>query len=46
MVYVRCGPEGQKPTKSKAAAKPRAKAAPKAAPKPVQPPIQQAPPAR
>ena len=38
MVYVRCGPEGQKPTKSKAGAKPRPK--PKAAPKPVQPPIQ------
>jgi hypothetical protein len=42
MVYVRCGAEGQKPPKSKAAAKPRPKAAPK--PKPVQPPIQQAPP--
>lgn len=40
MVYVRCGPEGQKPTKSKAAAKPRPKAAPKTAPRPVQPPIQ------
>lgn len=40
MVYVRCGPEGQKPTKSKAAARPRSKAAPKAGPKPVQPPIQ------
>ncbi|HEY4143187.1 MAG TPA: hypothetical protein VGM57_17350 [Pseudolabrys sp.] len=40
MVYVRCGPEGQKPTKSKAAAKPRPKAAPKTAPKPVQPPVQ------
>jgi hypothetical protein len=38
MVYVRCGPEGQKPPKAKAGAKPRPK--PKAAPKPVQPPIQ------
>lgn len=46
MVYVRCGPEGQKPPRSKAAAKPRPKAAPKSAPRPVQPPIQQAPPAR
>lgn len=46
MVYVRCGPEGQKPPRSKAAAKPRPKAAPKAAPRPVQPPIQGAPPAR
>ncbi len=39
MVYVRCGPEGQKPVRQKAAPK-RPKAAPKAAPKPVQPPIQ------
>jgi hypothetical protein len=45
MVYVRCGPEGQKPPRSKVAAKSRPKAAPKAAPQPVQPPIQ-APPAR
>jgi hypothetical protein len=44
MVYVRCGAEGQKPPRSKAAAKPRPKAAPKSAPKPVQPPIQNAPP--
>jgi hypothetical protein len=36
MVYVRCGAEGQKRPKPKAAAKPR----PAAAPKPVQPPIQ------
>ena len=43
MVYVRCGPEGEKRP-----AKPKAKTAakPKAAPRPVQPPIQQAPPAR
>jgi hypothetical protein len=46
MVYVRCGPEGQKPPRSKVAAKPRPKAAPQAAPRPVQPPIQGAPPAR
>jgi hypothetical protein len=42
MVYVRCGPEGEKRPKPKA--KPAAK--PKAAPKPVQPPIQNVPPAR
>ncbi len=43
MVYVRCGPEGEKRPKPKAAAVKRAKTAPKAAPKPkpVQPPIQQ-----
>jgi hypothetical protein len=43
MVYVRCGPEGEKRP-----AKPRAKSAakPKAAPKPIQPPIQQVVPAR
>jgi hypothetical protein len=40
MVYVRCGPEGEKRPKPRAATKPR----PKVAPKPVQPPIQQAPP--
>jgi hypothetical protein len=40
MVYVRCGPEGEKRPK------PKAKAKPKSAPKPVQPPIQNAPPAR
>lgn len=42
MVYVRCGPEGAKPPKTKAGAKPRPKpkAAPKTAPKPVQPPVQ------
>jgi len=46
MVYVRCGPEGEKRPnpKAKTAAKPAG--LPKAAPKPVQPPIQQAPPAR
>ena len=38
MVYVRCAPEGQKPPRAKAAAKPRPK--PKAAPRPVQPPVQ------
>ncbi len=38
MVYVRCGPEGEK--------RPKPKAKPKAAPKPVQPPIQNVPPAR
>ena len=43
MVYVRCGPEGQKPPRAKAASKARPKAAPKAAPRPVQPPIQNAP---
>ncbi len=47
MVYVRCGPEGQKPprakTASKASSKAAPKAAPRAAPRPVQPPIQQAP---
>ena len=40
MVYVRCGPEGEKrpgKPKAKTAAKPK----PKTAPKPVQPPIQQ-----
>jgi hypothetical protein len=42
MVYVRCGPEGEKRPKPKA----KAAAKPKAAPKPVQPPIQQIPPAR
>jgi hypothetical protein len=42
MVYVRCGPEGEKRPKPKA----KAAAKPKAAPKPVQPPIQNAPPAR
>jgi hypothetical protein len=43
MVYVRCGPEGEKRPKPKAA---KGKAAPKskAAPRPVQPPIQQVPP--
>ena len=44
MVYVRCGPEGEKRPKPKTAAKPATK--PKVAPKPVQPPIQQIPPAR
>jgi hypothetical protein len=44
MVYVRCGPEGEKRPKPKA--KPAAKPKPKVAPKPVQPPIQNAPPAR
>ncbi len=48
MVYVRCGPEGEKrpapKPKAKTAAKPAAK--PKAAPAPVQPPIQQVPPSR
>jgi len=42
MVYVRCGPEGEKRPKPKA----NGAARPKAAPKPVQPPIQQIPPAR
>jgi hypothetical protein len=42
MVYVRCGPEGEKRPKPKAPSKPK----PKAAPKPIQPPIQNAPPAR
>jgi hypothetical protein len=37
MVYVRCGPEGEKRPKPKAKAKPKAMAKPK----PVQPPIQQ-----
>ena len=50
MVYVRCGPEGEKRPKPKAGAKPKAAAKPaakpQAAPKPVQPPIQNAPPAR
>jgi hypothetical protein len=48
MVYVRCGPEGEKRPRPKVAArqKPKAAAKPQAAPKPVQPPIQQAPPAR
>jgi hypothetical protein len=53
MVYVRCGPEGEKRPKPKAktakpGAKPAAKPAakPKAAPKPVQPPIQQQKPAQ
>jgi hypothetical protein len=47
MVYVRCGPEGEKRPKPKAA-KPSAKlsAKPKPAPKPIQPPIQQIPPTR
>jgi hypothetical protein len=40
MVYVRCGPEGQKHAKPKAKPKPKPRPAP-AAPKPVQPPIQQ-----
>jgi hypothetical protein len=46
MVYVRCGPEGEKRPKPKAksTAKPAAKS--KAAPKPVQPPIQQFTPTR
>jgi len=44
MVYVRCGPEGEKRPKPRAASKPRPKAAAK--PKPVQPPVQSAPPAR
>ena len=42
MVYVRCGPEGEKRPKPKA----KAAAKPKASPKPVQPPIQNAPPPR
>jgi len=42
MVYVRCGPEGEKRPKPKA----KGAAKPKAAPKPVQPPIQQISPAR
>jgi hypothetical protein len=43
MVYVRCGPEGEKrPAKSK----PKTSAKPKTPPKPIQPPIQQVPPAR
>jgi hypothetical protein len=44
MVYVRCGPEGEKRPKPKTAAKPAAK--PKTPPKPVQPPIQNIPSAR
>lgn len=44
MVYVRCGPEGEKRPKPRATVKPRPKAAPKPAPAPVQPPIQNAPP--
>ena len=39
MVYVRCGPEGQKPPAAKSKARPKA-AAKKPSPKPVQPPIQ------
>lgn len=49
MVYVRCGPEGEKRPKPKAKPRPKAAAKPAAkpvaAPKPVQPPIQQALPA-
>ena len=47
MVYVRCGPEGEKRPKPKATkgkAAPKSNAAPKTAPKPVQPPIQRVPP--
>jgi hypothetical protein len=40
MVYVRCGPEGQKRAKPKARPKPKLKPAAAAAPTPVQPPIQ------
>jgi hypothetical protein len=44
MVYVRCGPEGQKPpVAKKTRAKASPKAAPKSAPRAVQPPIQGAP---
>jgi len=52
MVYVRCGPEGEKRPRPKAKAKPKPKAAvkpaakPAAKPKPVPPPVQQTPPAR
>lgn len=40
MVYVRCGPEGEKRPAVKPKAKPKTPPKPKAAPKPVQPPIQ------
>ena len=48
MVYVRCGPAGEKRPKPKVAANSSAKTAAntKTAPKPIQPPIQQNPPAR
>jgi hypothetical protein len=43
MVYVRCGPEGEKRPKPKMA---KPKTAPRVAPGPVQPPIQNIPPAQ
>ena len=46
MVYVRCGPEGEKRPKPKAKPAAKPKPVPRAAPKPVQPPIQKIPPAR
>jgi len=46
MVYVRCGPEGEKRPKPKAKPAAKPKPVPRAAPKPVQPPIQNIPPAR
>jgi hypothetical protein len=46
MVYVRCGPEGEKRPKPKAKPASKPKPAARAAPKPVQPPIQNIPPAR
>ena len=46
MVYVRCGPEGEKRPKPKAKSTAKPKPAPRAAPRPVQPPIQNIPPAR
>src|SRR5450631_1094849 len=46
MVYVRCGPEGEKRPKPKAKPAAKPKPAARAAPKPVQPPIQNIPPAR
>ena len=46
MVYVRCGPEGEKRPKPKAKSTAKPKTAPRAAPRPVQPPIQNIPPAR
>jgi hypothetical protein len=46
MVYVRCGPEGEKRPKPKAKPSTKPKTVSRAAPKPVQPPIQNIPPAR
>ena len=46
MVYVRCGPDGDKRSKPKGKAAAKSTGLPKAAPKPVQPPIQQFTPTR